>query len=39
MQAPRFDRPWILADLQIVFDLAHAHGLLEHPADATVLFA
>jgi NitT/TauT family transport system substrate-binding protein len=34
MQAPLFDRHLDVADLQRVFDLAHAHGLLPSSPDA-----
>jgi NitT/TauT family transport system substrate-binding protein len=39
MQAPLFDRQLDSRDLQRVFDLAHAHGLLPRLPDATPLIA
>jgi ABC-type nitrate/sulfonate/bicarbonate transport system substrate-binding protein len=37
LQTPRFDRYLAADDLQLVFDLALAHGLIDQPADAAAL--
>jgi NitT/TauT family transport system substrate-binding protein len=37
MQPPLFDRHLDVADLEVVFDLAHAHGLLPDSPDASAL--
>ena len=39
LQTPRFDRCLDASDLQRVFDLALAHGLIDRPGDASELIA